>query len=176
VYPAIWKKAGQREMKFIIRRGTGEDAPFIAAMLFEAFYWDPNRERPPLKGGLKDTKILQLLENWGRPGDTSMIAANREGEPIGAVWCRLYTSEEQSYGYIDSKTPEIGIAVFAQYRQLGVAKALLAALVPEARSTGIRRLCLSVEKSNFAVHLYESFGFIKVDDTGGAWTMLLEME
>jgi ribosomal protein S18 acetylase RimI-like enzyme len=137
-------------------------------MLFEAFFWNAGFGRPSLEEFLKDPRF-QLLENWGRRGDRSVIAEG-DGKPIGAAWCRLWTAENHSYGFVDAETPEIGMAVEQACRSKGIGRALLRALVQEGRTQGLLKLSLSVDPSNFARQLYESEGFLKVGQSGTSWT------
>lgn len=151
-----------------IRIGTSNDLSFLSRMLFEAFFWNPGYARPSFEKFLQDPRF-QLLQNWGRPGDNSVIADD-EGKPIGAAWCRLWTDEEHSYGYVDAETPEIGMGVERDYRSKGIGRALLRSLIQEVRNQGIRKLSLSVDPANFARQLYESEGFVRAGQSGTSWT------
>ena len=61
--------------------------------------------------------------------------------------------------------PELTIGVAANWRGRGAGRALLRALAGEARSAGIRRISLSVERKNFAQKLYLSEGYRIVDSS-----------
>ena len=151
-----------------IRTGTDKDLPFLSRMLFEAFFWSPGHDRPTLEEFLRDPRF-QLLGNWGRPGDLSVIA-EVDGMPVGAAWCRLWTAENHSYGYVDAVTPELGMAVDPECRSRGIGRALLRTLIEELRSQGVPALSLSVDPSNFARQLYESEGFVRAGQSGTSWT------
>ena len=151
-----------------LRSGTQRDLPFLSRMLLEAFFWDPSLARPSLGEFLRNPRF-QLLEEWGRTGDSSVIA-ECDGRPVGAAWCRLWNDENHSYGYVDSETPELGMAVEREYRSKGIGRSLLRALVHDTQARGIQRISLSVDSSNFAGRLYESEGFSKVGQSGTSWT------
>ena len=51
-----------------------------------------------------------FLNGWPRPGDFGFIA-ERDGVAIGASWARQFSSREESWFYIDERTPEISIGV-----------------------------------------------------------------
>ena len=157
-----------------IRSGTRSDLPFLSRMLLEAFFWNPDAVRPSLELFLRDPQF-RLLENWGRRGDHCLLA-EEEGRPVGAAWYRLWTAEKHSYGYVDDTTPELGIAVDRAYRSRGIGRNLLRALCRDAQAQGFARLSLSVDPSNFALHLYESEGFHKVDESGTSWTYVRHLE
>lgn len=152
----------------IIRPGTHTDLPFLSQMLFEAFFWNPEAARPGLAQFLQDPEF-QLLDNWGRRGDYCLIS-EKEGIPVAAAWYRLWTAENHSYGYLDDATPELGMAVHRPHRSMGIGRALLKALCKDAIAQGFSQLSLSVDPSNFALHLYESEGFQKVGESGTSWT------
>ena len=159
-----------------IRATSTDDLPFIGAMLFEAFFWRPEDERPPLEAFLDDPEFHLLLKDWGRAGDTGVIAEDGAGAPIGAAWYRFFTEEEHFHGFVDAETPEIGIGVVRHARGRGIGAALMCALIAAAREAGLRKLSLSVIPENFARGLYERLGFRKVGVSGTAWTMVLDLE
>ena len=158
----------------IIRAGTSVDIPFLEALLFEAFFWDPTMPRPPFTEFCGDADVAKLLASWGRIGDRALIA-DENGTPLGAAWYRLWTLEHQSYGFVDAQTPEVAIAVRAEHRGKGIGRALLMALIATARGDGFPALSLSVNPRNHARDLYESLGFRKVGESGTSWTLRLAM-
>ena len=161
--------------KFKIRVGVREDLPFLEQMLFEAFFWNPQQTRPKLRQFVQNPEFRKLLADWGRAGDQAVIA-EEEGASTGAAWYRFWTAENHSYGFVDSATPELGIAVRANRRAQGLGRALLRALIASARSEGIQALSLSVDPANFARRLYEAEGFVKIGESGTSWTMRLQLE
>ncbi len=164
---------------FRVRDTGGTDLPVLEAMLFEAFFWRPERERPPLDAFRGDAEFTKWVGGFGtRPGDVGVVA-ERAGEhgpqPIGAAFYRLFTEAEHSYGFIDEATPEIAIGVAAHARGEGVGRAMMEALIERARRSGVGALSLSVETDNRARRLYEALGFERVATAGGAWTMKLSL-
>jgi ribosomal protein S18 acetylase RimI-like enzyme len=154
-----------------IRAGEAACLAFLERMLFEAFFWDPRAERPAFEAFRADPEFTKLLAGWGRRGDRAVIAEDA-GVRVGAAWYRLWTPELHSYGFVDRDTPELAIGVAAPHRSRRVGRALLDALVAEARREGHRALSLSVSPENFARRLYESAGFVKVGESGTSWTLL----
>ena len=158
----------------LLRLGNKKDIAFIKEMLFEAFFWNPQMSRPDFKEFFTNQEIQKLLSNWGRNGDRAVIT-EIEGNKIGSAWFRLWSESNHSYGYIDSKIPELGIGICAEYRSKGIGRALLKELISKAREDGFPAISLSVDPSNFACKLYESHGFIKVGESGTSWTYKLEL-
>jgi ribosomal protein S18 acetylase RimI-like enzyme len=162
------------DMQITVRQGTIKDLPFLRQMLFEAFFWSPDYLRPPLSEFVNEPEIKNLLGNWGRNGDTAVIAQAGEVS-VGAAWYRFWSADHHSYGYIDEETPELGMAVSAGFRSKGIGRKLLIAILEMACDQGIRSMSLSVDPHNFALHLYESEGFSKVGESGTSWTMKKEL-
>lgn len=153
-----------------LRPAAAADLPFLQIMLFEAFFWRLEQARPTLAEFSANAEFVKLLRGWGRPGDRALLAL-AAGRPAGAAWYRLWSEAEHSYGFIDTATPELGLGVAAAYRGQGIGRALLRGLIAQAQADGFAALSLSVEPENFSRALYESEGFVKVGENGGAWTM-----
>ncbi|RIL05395.1 MAG: N-acetyltransferase [Proteobacteria bacterium] len=160
-------------------------------MLFEAFFWDPAAPRPAFEAFRREPEFAKQLAGWGRAGDRALVAERdprstpplprseptASGEPhqTGAAWYRLWTPELHSYGFVDARTPELGIAVAAPHRAQGIGRRLLVALAQRARADGHPALSLSVSPDNAARRLYESLGFRKVGESGTSWTLWLPL-
>ena len=157
-----------------LRPGNPADLDFLRQMLFEAFFWDTSIKRPPFTSFRETPEFSKLLAGWGRRGDRAVLA-EESGTRIGAAWFRLWTPESHSYGFVDTVTPEVAMAVRQDYRSRGHGGRLLDALVETARTDGVRALSLSVSPLNFARKLYESAGFRKVGESGTSWTLLLAL-
>ena len=109
--------------------------------------------------------ITRYVNGWGRRGDRCLIAID-DFHPVGAAWYRLYTGREPGFGFVDEETPELTIGVVPARRGKGIGSSLLDALLERARGDEFARISLSVEKTNPAVHLYESRGFRTVRGDG----------
>jgi GNAT superfamily N-acetyltransferase len=158
-------------------RSTGpEDVAFLKQMLYEAAAWNPDWPRQRTLETLADPILERYHTGWGRPGDAGVIA-EFDGEPIGAAWYRLFTEEEPGYGFVDEKTPELGIAVVPLHRRKGVGETLLRALMVQARRDGYQALSLSVAVHNRSRMMYERVGFTKIREEadGENWVMRAEL-
>ena len=160
------------DRNIVTRPGTSQDIHFLKEMLFEAAYWRPDQERPSLENGLARPDLVYLLEDWGRDGDTAVIALIQGSQRVGAAWYRFWEPEQHSYGYVSSEIPEAAIAVCEAYRGLGIGHLLIEALLKTAAETGIEKVSLSVEVDNPALNLYQQHGFKPVGKTGNSWTMV----
>lgn len=157
-----------------IRPATREDAEFLRQMLYEAARWNTDWPSVPMEQILAEPVVLRYHEGWGRPGDSGVIA-ELEGEPAGAAWYRLFTAEEPGYGFVDEKTPELGIAVVPRCRRRGIGETLLRAAMVQAGEEGFTSLSLSVMVHNRSRMMYQHAGFTKVGEQGNSWTMRADL-
>ena len=135
------------------------------AMLWEWLHvslWNPPPAPLRPREVLLDPNVRIYAENWGRPGDLGVVG-ELEGEvaPIGACWMRVMPPDV-GLAYVDSETPQLGIALFSRFRQRGHGRRLMQAALEAARAIGRRQVALTVHPENPAIALYESCGFEKV--------------
>jgi ribosomal protein S18 acetylase RimI-like enzyme len=143
-------------------------------MLYEAARWNPDWPREPIEEVLADPMLVRYHEDWGRPGDGGVIA-EIEGEPVGAAWYRLFSSDARGYGFVDDKIPELSIAVVPLHRRKGIGEALLRSGMVQAREEGYQALSLSVAVHNRSRMMYQRAGFEKVAEDGDSWTMVANL-
>ena len=132
-------------------------------MLYQSLYV-PEGHQPFSREVIRRPELARYVEGWGKPGDLALIAT-LDSMPVGAVWLRLLKGEKKGYGYVDDRTPELGIAVLPDYRGQGVGTRLLEHLFRNA--TTYAAISLSVSKGNPAINLYQKLGFrsVREDDT-----------
>ena len=155
-------------------RPLGATEHAILEQLFHlaAAWWEatPERPHPSLADLLNRPEYAIYIEDWGRSGDRCIVATVDE-TVAGGIWCRLFKSDRPSLGFIDEQTPELGLAVFGGFRRAGLATALVAALVAQARLDGRSGLSLEVTNGNPARHVYEAAGFRDVRSHPNSRTM-----
>ena len=66
------------------------------------------------------------------------------------------------YGHIDDDTPSLAMSVCQKYRGLGIGTLLLKRLLQAEKLAGYSKISLSVQKSNYAVKMYEKVGLNKI--------------
>ena len=85
-----------------------------------------------------------------------MILALEEGRVLGSL-----TAAKKGHPQLEHSC-EFGMGVLKEERNKGIGKALIEAMVNWAKSTGVRRVELSVASHNIgAIRLYKSLGFIE---------------
>ena len=154
-----------------------DDVGFLKSMLYEAAAWNPDWPRERTIAALADPMLERYHRDWGREGDAGVIA-ELEGVPVGAAWYRLFTEREPGFGFVDEKTPELGIAVVPLHRRRGIGETLLRALMVQAREDGYQSLSLSVAVHNRSRMMYQRAGFEKVSESGDGgdhWTMVANL-
>jgi ribosomal protein S18 acetylase RimI-like enzyme len=149
-----------------IRPATPSDEPFLWEMLYHSLYIEAGSAPYP-REILKNPQLARYVIGWGRTGDMGFIAIDLNNKtPIGVVWSRLATPDDQGFAYVDQQTPELGIAVLPDYRGKGVGTALLDRHLAEAKKF-YTAISLSVSPNNPAKRLYERQGFKIVDVCDG---------
>ena len=153
----------------ILRAADPADEPFLLDMVRLASGW---RE-----GSLRTLtpETEKYARGYGRRGDHGVVALTPEA-PVGAAWYRRFDARDRGYGYVRDDVPELTLAVRPEARRRGVATALLTRLLADAAEQRVPALSLSVEPENHARALYERFGFVKVAEVGGSWTMLRPLD
>ena len=159
-----------------IREATSDDHDFLLDMLLEAFNWT-GEQRFSRAQLLVEPHTDRYLGGWKRAGDFGLVAVGgAPGVPLGAIWARALAASDAGYGYVADDVPELGMAVAPEHRRLGIASALLARCLEQARGLGWRAVSLSVEEGNRAAKaLYTRHGFFAVGRTGRSDTMLRQL-
>jgi GNAT superfamily N-acetyltransferase len=112
-------------------------------MLYEAAYWRGGH-RPDFEVGLSTPEHSKLLADWGRDGDTAVVAENGS-KPVG---------------------------VAERYRNMGIGRWLVEQLFADSAHAGTEQVSLSVEQDNPALYLYKAMGFKIVGTVGNVYTMV----
>lgn len=158
-------------MSIQIRPLTEADAAFVKEMLYHALFVPPGS--PPFPHAILDEpSIRRYYAAFGaadrRDGG---VLALVDDQPVGAAWYRLWPPGDEGYGFVDTATPEITIALLPDFRGRGIGTRLLTALMTRARADGFAALSLSVTAINPARRLYERCGFVTVGVDGDSLTM-----
>ncbi|MEU4887738.1 MULTISPECIES: GNAT family N-acetyltransferase [Streptomyces] len=154
---------------------TADDAGFLTDMLVAAVNWDRAREAVGRDRVLVDHRTAHYVEGWPRPGDLGVVAVEAGGQPIGAAWLRLFSSDDPGYGFVAEGVPELSVGVLPPWRGRGVGRALLSEIARAAVEGGFDRICLSVERANRARRLYAAAGFTTVGSGPDSDTMVMAL-
>ena len=147
-------------VSYTIRPALSSDETFLREMFYQALHVEGQEPYP--REVLDRPHIAKYLRDWGRAKDLGFVASGSNGQPMGAVWCRLLDIEEQGFAHIDDETPELGVAVSPEYRGRGIGTALIERLLKAAEDL-YPAIALSVSLKNRAIELYKKLGFETVD-------------
>jgi ribosomal protein S18 acetylase RimI-like enzyme len=158
-----------------LRPTTPADAAFLRQMTYEAIHWRDG-ERPSIDDTFATPALAIIIDAWGRPGDSGLVAIADDGEPIGAAWYRTFTADHHAYGFVDEAIPEISIGLARGARDRGLGTLLLTALLAHARDARLTQLSLAVEQANArAHHIYAKLGFRIVRSSPEDHVMLIDL-
>jgi ribosomal protein S18 acetylase RimI-like enzyme len=152
------------------RPAGSEDFTFLATMLGESAVWRPDKPTPTADEVLADPRYARYLAGWPRQGDYGLVA--EQDGPVGAAWYRTFTEVSHGFGFVAEDVPELAIAVIASRRHEGIGRRLLVDLIEASVAQGYAALSLSVNDGNPARGLYESVGFVSVEQRGSSRTMV----
>ena len=113
---------------------------------------------------LDNPNLARYIENFGRAGDCAIVAQH-DDKIIGIAWARFWTIDNRGFAWINEQTPEMAIAVEAQFRGQGVGARLIEALQAELRAVGATQIALNVRTDSPAVRLYQRLGFDTVRES-----------
>jgi ribosomal protein S18 acetylase RimI-like enzyme len=143
-----------------LRGATREDEGMLWQVLFYASHAneDPGADVQSIRS---DPDLIRYVRSWGRPGDIGVVA-EEDSSLVGAAWLRLLVGDEQdSPAFVDSRTPELVIAVLPGGEGHGLGQQMLSALLAQAASVH-SSVTLNVREGNPAIRLYERFGFTPI--------------
>lgn len=144
-----------------IRDLRADELDFLRSMLYTALDWRGDGTLPPPELVLDHPAAVIYHRDWGRVGDTALVA-EENGRPLGLAWCRLFTDEEHGEGYFDEHTPELAVAVVEGARGRGIGRALVSAMHERLRRDGYARVSISADLDNPSKRLAEQFGYVEV--------------
>lgn len=153
-----------------IRKIKTNETGFLNQMLYQAIFV-PEGHDPLPEDVIKHPSLSKYIENWGKDLYDVAFVAEMEDILVGAIWGRLFTKDNKGFGFTDEETPELSMAVKPEFHGKGIGTKMFDAIVSEYQKSGVMYLCLSVDKANAAVRLYQRHGFETVDETQTFLTM-----
>jgi GNAT superfamily N-acetyltransferase len=116
-------------------------------MLYLAAHMAEGHE--PFEGIYDHPELAKYVRGWPRANELGLISVEIDtGDLAGAAWLRFFPEGERDYGFVDTHTPELAIAVSPNHQGRGVATLLLQQLLAEAQA------------HYPAIRLYERAGFL----------------
>ena len=157
-------------MDYLIRDMSCYEYFLLFFFFYEAIYI-PEGIEPPPKSVIECPELQEYIVEFGNRKHDKALVAEMQGNVIGAIWVRIMND----YGHIDNDTPSLAMSVYKKYRGLGIGTSLLKQLLQVERLAGYSKISLSVQKSNYAVKMYEKVGFTVADENNEEYIMIVNL-
>jgi ribosomal protein S18 acetylase RimI-like enzyme len=161
ISPEMWQQYHlvSRTMDYKIRALTNADESILWTMLMYAAH------ESSVEIVREHTDLFRYVKDWGKNDDLGFVVMDSHAGDecyLGAVWLRLFSSNDRGFGYIEDGIPELAMAVSPEYRGNGIGTKLLMQMIESARNI-YPAISLCVRANNPAINLYQRAGFVKVD-------------
>lgn len=139
---------------YVIREIHQDEIRLLNDFLYEAIFVPEGLAAPP-KSIIELPELQVYVNDFGNHKDDICLIAETDNKVVGAVWVRIMND----YGHIDNNTPSLAISLYKEYRNLGIGSALMKEMLYVLKQKGYKKTSLSVQKTNYAVKMYENAGF-----------------
>lgn len=153
-----------------IRKIQKEEIPVLDDFLYEAIFI-PQGVVPPPRSIIEQEDLQLYVRGFGESPHDHCLVAECDGKIVGAVWVRVM----DDYGHVDNQTPSLAISLYPDYRGQGIGTQLLRQMLELLHQKGYAQVSLSVQKENYALHMYQKAGFEIVEDRGEELLMLAQL-
>ena len=154
----------------VIREMRDNEKDLLKVFLYEAIFI-PEGVKPPPKDIIERPELKLYYEDFGSGEADHCFVAEDDGKVVGAVWTRIM----EDYGHVDSQTPSFAISLIREYRGKGIGTELMKKMLEHLKNQGFKKASLAVQKSNYAVKMYEKVGFRKVDENSEEYIMVCDL-
>ena len=79
------------------------------------------------------------------------------------------------YGHVDDDIPSFAIALNKDYRGKGMGTELMKRMLELLKIQGYKKASLAVQKTNYAVWMYETVGFQIIDENAEEYIMVCSL-
>lgn len=157
-------------MEYCIREINEKEYGILQDFLYEAIFVPEGVPAPP-RDIIRQPELQVYLDGFGQKPSDLALAAEVGGRIVGAVWVRIMPD----YGHIDDQTPSVAIALYREYRNMGIGTALMEAMLRKLKNAGYRQASLAVQKANYAVRMYRKVGFEVVGENAEEYIMVCRL-
>lgn len=151
----------------VIRELREEERDLLKDFLYEAIFI-PEGMDPPPRDIIERPELKLYYEDFGSGEADFCFVAEDEGKVVGAVWTRIM----EDYGHVDASIPSFAISLIKEYRGKGIGTKLMEKMLEHLKNQGFQKASLAVQKSNYAVRMYEKTGFKTVDENSEEYIMV----
>lgn len=157
-------------MEYIIRELRTSEVKELDTFLYKAIFIPEGVEAPPKDIILQPALQVYVTDFGKRKGDKCFVA-EADSKIVGAVWVRIMND----YGHVDDETPSFAISLLKDYRGYGIGTMLMQRMLEALKYDGYKQASLSVQKSNYAVKLYQKVGFEIFDENDEEYIMVCRL-
>lgn len=157
-------------MKYKIRELRYDEISVLNKFLYEAIFIPDGVEAPPYEI-IKQPELQVYITDFGKQKGDVCFVAECDNKIVGAVWVRIM----DDYGHIDDDTPSFAISLLKEYRNYGIGTELMKRMLFELKKQGYKQASLSVQKINYAVHIYKKLGFNIIDENDEEYRMVCRL-
>ena len=155
---------------FLIRKLCSGESDLLKDFLYEAIFI-PQGAEAPARDIVQRPELRIYYDDFGsRPGDYC-LAAETEGNVVGAVWTRIMND----YGHVDDETPSFAISLLPDFRNKGIGTVLMRQMLSLLKECGYKQASLAVQKANYAVRMYKEVGFEIIDENEEEFIMVCKL-
>lgn len=153
----------------IIREIRKDEYKLLEDFLYEAIFIPEGAEKPS-RDIIKNEELQVYIKAFGTNKDDNCLLAEYGNKTVGACWSRIMND----YGHIDNETPSLAISLYEEYRGKGIGTELMKSMLKLLKEKGYNRTSLSVQKSNYAVKMYQNAGFKIIDENEEEYIMVYD--
>ncbi|MEZ7549941.1 N-acetyltransferase family protein [Streptococcus sp. 20925_1_22] len=153
-----------------IRSLKPEEIPLLEEFLYQAIFISQDLVPLP-RSILKEPELEMYIKDFGQQPDDWALAAEVNGQLVGAVWVRIM----KDYGYYDDRTRSLSISFLPEFRGQGLGQQLMTAMLDLLKAKDYPSVSLSVSKDNPAVGFYQRLGFVTVEEREDDYLMLCQL-
>jgi ribosomal protein S18 acetylase RimI-like enzyme len=154
-------------MNYIIRELKQEEYPLLEDFLYEAIF-QPDEANLVPKSILQKPELRVYIDDFGKKKDDFCFCAEVDQRVIGLVWVRNI----KGFGSIDEVTPEFAISLYKEYRGYGIGTELMNKMLDYLKQAGYSKASLAVQKTNYALKVYQKVGFQIIDENEEEYVMI----
>ena len=157
-------------MNYLIRELKQDENKVLDTFLYEAIFIPEGVSAPP-KDIINQPDLQVYVKDFGKNKGDLCLVAQVSDKIVGAVWVRIMND----YGHIDNETPSFAISLLKEYRNYGIGTELMKQMLTKLKLEGYKQVSLSVQKMNYAVHMYRKIGFEIVDENDEEYIMICKL-
>lgn len=157
-------------MNYSIRELKQDEIEVLDTFLYNAIFIPKGVSAPP-KDIINQPELQVYIKDFGKNKDDLCLVAQVEDMIVGAVWVRIMND----YGHIDNETPSLAISLLKEYRNFGIGTELMKQMLIKLKGQGYKQTSLSVQKINYAVHMYRKVGFKIVEENDDEYIMICKL-